>query len=606
MSESDFIPYQAVVTCPPGPALVLAPHPDDEVFGCGGAILAHLAAGDQVSIVILTDSDYGHFAAGIDGRAERRREAIAAGAVLGYGEPAFWGLADRQVTYDEGLIDRVLAELATTAAACLYAPSWWEIHPDHSALALVAAEAVRRCPRPVTLVMYEVGVPLHPNRLLDITKLAGRKQAAMACFESQLRIQRYDEHLMALHRFRTYSLPAEVKFAEAFRLVDQAALRQDPLRVIRPGIYYAQGFPTSGLAIPLVSALFIGGPAGLADALDSVMIQTHAHLEILVIADRGEDILNQATDVSPWRSGRFPLRVVATREALSLAERANLAMAHARGEWLVFLADGDSLEANHVSSLVAVVGTVDKARCACAGVRLELSQPGEVSECQDWFLAPAPRGLADYASVPLNAVLLARSLYAEGCHFDTDLDEGLALWDFWLQVSIRTPWVTTPALAARQRKAVPSGLNIQPRRGDASAGVLPVIHRWLKGTSREEVALALQGSLHQAEQSLEGYKGLQHQVVALETEYQQATYLLGKLQEKLAVRERQLDEVQDRAAEKAALSMELRREIEALRSSTCWRWTRPLRLLGMLRRRAVLTVGGATRWVSMRLRSKIS
>ncbi len=34
--------------------LVLAPHPDDETLGVGGAIAKHVAAGDHVSVAVLT------------------------------------------------------------------------------------------------------------------------------------------------------------------------------------------------------------------------------------------------------------------------------------------------------------------------------------------------------------------------------------------------------------------------------------------------------------------------------------------------------------------------------------------------------------------------
>jgi len=239
-NEADFIPYQAASRCPPGPALVLAPHPDDETFGCAGAILCHLEAGDRVSVVIATDSDYGHFQPGEEGCQVRRREAEAAAAVLGYGSPVFWGLADRGLAYGEGLIGRVLEAIDHSKAALLYAPSFWEIHPDHQVVARAAVEAIRRSARPVTLAMYEVGVPLHPNLLLDITPLAARKQAAMDCYLSQLRIQRYDRHVSALNLFRTYTLPASVESAEAFRLLDAQELRRWPAGAMGPEIYYGQ------------------------------------------------------------------------------------------------------------------------------------------------------------------------------------------------------------------------------------------------------------------------------------------------------------------------------------------------------------------------------
>jgi GlcNAc-PI de-N-acetylase len=34
--------------------IVIAPHPDDEILGCGGTIASHCAAGDHVTVVLLT------------------------------------------------------------------------------------------------------------------------------------------------------------------------------------------------------------------------------------------------------------------------------------------------------------------------------------------------------------------------------------------------------------------------------------------------------------------------------------------------------------------------------------------------------------------------
>ncbi len=36
--------------------IVIAPHPDDETLGCGGAILRHIADGDMVHWLIVTDA----------------------------------------------------------------------------------------------------------------------------------------------------------------------------------------------------------------------------------------------------------------------------------------------------------------------------------------------------------------------------------------------------------------------------------------------------------------------------------------------------------------------------------------------------------------------
>jgi LmbE family N-acetylglucosaminyl deacetylase len=45
---------------PPGTVLIVAPHPDDETFGCGAALAAAAAAGRQIAIVLLTDGEGSH------------------------------------------------------------------------------------------------------------------------------------------------------------------------------------------------------------------------------------------------------------------------------------------------------------------------------------------------------------------------------------------------------------------------------------------------------------------------------------------------------------------------------------------------------------------
>ncbi|WP_052347593.1 PIG-L deacetylase family protein [Imhoffiella purpurea] len=233
-SESRFVPYRAVRTVGRGPVLVLAPHPDDEVFGCGGAIMRHLEAGDPVRVVIATDGALGVGPDQPDPIRTRQNETRRAADLLGHQDPQFWSWPDRGLEYGETLIDQILEAIADWAAELVYAPSWWEIHPDHLTLALASAEAVRRCSRPLQLAFYEVGSPLWPNRLLDITDLAERKRAAMACFASQMAQQDYDRHVAALNSFRTYTLSSEVRAVEAFRLLNGEELRTPPWDAMRP------------------------------------------------------------------------------------------------------------------------------------------------------------------------------------------------------------------------------------------------------------------------------------------------------------------------------------------------------------------------------------
>lgn len=234
MTEQDFIPYHAVHELPRGNVLVLAPHPDDEVFGCGGAIMCHVEQGDAVTVLLATDGraaePHADAAACQAYIAKRRAESRAAAEILGYQQLLCWDYADRTLLNDEKLVQDLVNLLQNQHIQRVYAPSVWEIHPDHMALADAAVEAVRRCGERVTLVMYEVAVALHPNLLLALDARLERKREAIACFQSQLRLNDYRRHMEALHAYRSYTLSPEVKMAEAYFQINGADLQQHPER----------------------------------------------------------------------------------------------------------------------------------------------------------------------------------------------------------------------------------------------------------------------------------------------------------------------------------------------------------------------------------------
>jgi LmbE family N-acetylglucosaminyl deacetylase len=57
-NETSYLPSK-VSPIPNGSWLVLAPHPDDETFGMGGALLLAKAASIPVDIIFVTDGALG-------------------------------------------------------------------------------------------------------------------------------------------------------------------------------------------------------------------------------------------------------------------------------------------------------------------------------------------------------------------------------------------------------------------------------------------------------------------------------------------------------------------------------------------------------------------
>ena len=213
--------------------MVIAPHPDDEVLGCGGTIARHVQQGDEVHIVVVTRGTPDLFP---PERTERvRREARQAHDVLAVTETHFLDLPAalldtvpkyRQATEISSAIEKVPPEV-------LYLPHHGDLHPDHGAASLAALVAARPSPQcPVrkllcyeTLTETEWAPPTAdkvfcPNVFINIESHLQKKLDAMSCYVSQLREPPSSRSLktieaLAVYRGTSVHLPA----AEAFQLV---------------------------------------------------------------------------------------------------------------------------------------------------------------------------------------------------------------------------------------------------------------------------------------------------------------------------------------------------------------------------------------------------
>lgn len=204
---------------PGGRVLVLAPHPDDESVGCGGALALHAQRGDVVLVVFLTDGAAGDpdgFYRGTDYVALREGEARAAAACLGVKELEFLRLPDGRLAESEGVEDRLGELVRRFRPDVVYAPSPWESHPDHWATARALARVLREREDGPVWWAYEIWTPLIPSHLVDIGPAWEQKRQAILCYETQLRYVDYLSRIEGLHRYRTLHAPTWA-YAEAYR-----------------------------------------------------------------------------------------------------------------------------------------------------------------------------------------------------------------------------------------------------------------------------------------------------------------------------------------------------------------------------------------------------
>jgi LmbE family N-acetylglucosaminyl deacetylase len=198
--------------------LVVAPHPDDESIGCGGAIDVHRNEGADVTVVWLTSGEAG---AGLSSRAEavalREAEALRASDILGVRDVLFQRLPDGMLTDN---IDEATEQLAGIISRLrphtVYAPHAGEDHPDHTAASVATARAVASCGGVAEVWAYEVWTPLSWfDTVRPIDDSMERKLRAIRCYESQLEHYRFDRAAEGLAAFRG-ALAGGCRFAEVF------------------------------------------------------------------------------------------------------------------------------------------------------------------------------------------------------------------------------------------------------------------------------------------------------------------------------------------------------------------------------------------------------
>lgn len=561
--------------------LVFAPHPDDEVFGCGGAIMQHVEQNHTVKVIIVTDGAHGASQAAIpDYIRQRQNESIAAAAVLNYGHPVFWQYHDRDLIYGEKLVSEIVAAIRTAEADLVYAPSVYEIHPDHRALGMAAVEAVRRMDSKIHLALYEIGAPLRVNLLLDISDLATRKMEAMRCFASQNSIQRYDLDIAALNRYRTYTLPANVTAAEAYMLTTAQELTNDPLQLYQSEHARRQktGLPMDANDIPLVSVIIRSvDRSTLSDALDSVALQTYPNLEIVVVNAQP----SPHRDLGDW-CGRFPLRMINSGQQLHRSEAANTGLHYAHGKYLIFLDDDDWFDPDHINTLVRLLAQDPQAVAAYSGtrcIRFEGHEKKEETKIYNESFDATKLLFENY--IPIHALVFRQSAVntENGCRFDDTFDL-FEDWDFLLQLMQHGNFLYHPGITANYRIHGSSGTGVSADAEAAMHALHNIVEKWRSlWTTQQLMNMIARGRLLQTFLSEKEQTRISHEktIAHLNVELEESRTQLKNQTNQLEENKHQLKAIANQLEEKKGQLASTNDQLKLITQSRSWRYTQPLR-----------------------------
>ncbi len=446
------------MTAPPGQteeircrrALVLAPHYDDEILGCGGLLSCLLAAGSEVRVLFLSDSAGGVEEVG-DRSAyavKRRQEAQEVADFMGFTGVEHVGLPDGGL---EGALPRVSGAISSALGSHLpdlvLVPSPLETTPDHRAVFRALHQVLspqRQTPgdgdgtEDLTVLVYEINHPFYPEVLVDVGEHRERIEGAMELYRSQQERHDYAAAALGLRRYRTLSLDPTVEAAEGFvRLQAEDFTTRSNHQLVR-----RLGGEPQLLEVfegPLISIVVRtrDRPELLAEALASLAESTYRRVEVVLVNDGG---------TPPEIPEDFPLALqrVDLAENLGRAGAANAGVEAATGDFVGFLDDDDLAAPEHLETLARLVSApgvrVAYTDAAVAIYELDGEQGWNCVERRLPYSRDFDRDLLTLDNyIPFNTLLIERALLREVGPFDAALPF-FEDWELLLRLAARVPF----------------------------------------------------------------------------------------------------------------------------------------------------------------------
>ena len=207
-----------------GSVVVIAPHPDDEVIGCGGTVCRHVAAGDAVSFIYLTQGEKSRGFAWLtpeQRQAKRKQEAQDSSRILGVSDLVFLDGVDGHLSEDAvlaALSTKVAMELEKRNPKLIYVPHVLDNHPDHVASCKMILNLSRTMSPTPLIYQYELWSPAQADFAVDITNQMSRKIKAIRQHELALDAFDYVDTMVGLAAYRSGTMLQRKGYAEAFKL----------------------------------------------------------------------------------------------------------------------------------------------------------------------------------------------------------------------------------------------------------------------------------------------------------------------------------------------------------------------------------------------------
>jgi len=219
--------------------LVIAAHPDDEVYGMGGTIAKLSSQGHEVYTLIVTEGCSAQYKDQLYLINEKREQAIKANAILGVKEVFFGNLPDMRLdTLEHVEINAVIEKaIISIKPDVVYTHFYGDVNKDHKCVYESTLVAVRPVPSQCVCEVYCYQVPSStewaanvaqnaflPNVFEEVSAHYGKKQESIIAYSSEIREY---PHPRSLKVVSIYDLALAkrngLEIAEGFMLIRKVA-----------------------------------------------------------------------------------------------------------------------------------------------------------------------------------------------------------------------------------------------------------------------------------------------------------------------------------------------------------------------------------------------
>jgi LmbE family N-acetylglucosaminyl deacetylase len=219
--ESTHSPIFLQADALPRRALILSPHPDDELIGAGGTMMKIIASGGSVQILHMTNGKQAHVLSNVTEPTRstiRLREAACVASNLQAGIECWEKNGDGNLSATKENVERLRQLMHAFQPDAVFLPFINDAHPDHVASNYIFQEAYQTAHSPNIkfVYAYEIWSMCPCNVAVDITHAMSRKRSLLSFYRTAIRPVDYAWRNEIVSAFHMHNIGGRRGYAEVF------------------------------------------------------------------------------------------------------------------------------------------------------------------------------------------------------------------------------------------------------------------------------------------------------------------------------------------------------------------------------------------------------